>query len=106
MIKFSSIFNVQILSHSHPYTEIRSLFGERGRSYPFCKICTNECKKIFTFLYTCILIQLAVSTASGNEESVTTPVYLAILKGLERLLLTDVLSQQDSDTIVKLGVDR
>lgn len=59
-----------------------------------------------TFLYTCILIQLAVSTASGNEESVTTPVYLAILKGLERLLLTDVLSQQDSDAIVKLGVDR
>lgn len=72
----------------------------------FCKICTNECKKNLTFLYTCILIQLAVSTASGNEESVTTPVYLAILKGLERLLLTDVLSQQDSDAIVKLGVDR
>lgn len=52
------------------------------------------------------ILQLAVSTASGNEESVTTPVYLAILKGLERLLLTDVLSQQDSDAIVKLGVDR
>uniref|UniRef100_K1RTC1 Huntingtin n=1 Tax=Magallana gigas TaxID=29159 RepID=K1RTC1_MAGGI len=49
------------------------------------------------------ILQLAVSTASGNEESVTTPVYLAILKGLERLLLTDVLSQQDSDAIVKLG---
>nr|XP_022340193.1 huntingtin-like isoform X2 [Crassostrea virginica] len=52
------------------------------------------------------ILQLAVSTASGNEESVTTPVYLAILKGLERLLLTDVLSMQDSEAIVKLGVDR
>lgn len=51
-------------------------------------------------------LQLAVSTASGNEESVSTPVYLAILKGLERLLLTDVLSQQDAEAIVKLGVDR
>ncbi|XP_056004424.1 huntingtin-like isoform X2 [Ostrea edulis] len=52
------------------------------------------------------ILQLAVSTASGNEESVSTPVYLAILKGLERLLLTDVLSQQDAEAIVKLGVDR
>ncbi|XP_061171379.1 huntingtin-like isoform X1 [Saccostrea echinata] len=52
------------------------------------------------------VLQLAVSTASGNEESVSTPVYLAILKGLERLLLTDVLSQQDAEAIVKLGVDR
>ena len=47
-----------------------------------------------------------MTTASGNEESVSTAVYLAILKGLERLLLTDVLSQQDSEVIMKLGVDR
>jgi len=53
-----------------------------------------------------INFQFAVTTASGNEESVSTAVYLAILKGLERLLLTDVLSQQDSEVIMKLGVDR
>ncbi|XP_052100645.1 huntingtin-like [Mytilus californianus] len=52
------------------------------------------------------ILQFAVTTASGNEESVSTAVYLAILKGLERLLLTDVLSQQDSEVIMKLGVDR
>jgi len=45
-------------------------------------------------------------TASGNEDSVSTSVYLAILKGLERLLLTDVLSKQDTEAIIKLGVDR
>ncbi|KAL3864910.1 hypothetical protein ACJMK2_006556 [Sinanodonta woodiana] len=49
---------------------------------------------------------LAVSTASSSEDSVSTGLYLAILKGLERLLLTDVLSAQDADAIVKLSVDR
>ncbi|KAL5022595.1 hypothetical protein ScPMuIL_001750 [Solemya velum] len=52
------------------------------------------------------ILQMAVSTASGSEDSVSTPVYLAILKGLERLLLTDVLSQQDAEAIMKLSVDR
>ncbi|CAG2221231.1 HD [Mytilus edulis] len=57
-------------------------------------------------LQTTLMSVFAVTTASGNEESVSTAVYLAILKGLERLLLTDVLSQQDSEVIMKLGVDR
>ncbi|XP_060084449.1 huntingtin-like [Ylistrum balloti] len=52
------------------------------------------------------VLQLAVITASGSEDSVSTAVYLAILKGLERLLLTDVLSKQDAEAIIKLGVDR
>lgn len=52
------------------------------------------------------ILQLAVTTASGNEDSVSTPTYLTILKGLERLLLTDVLSQQDAEAIIKLAVDR
>ncbi|KAK3095770.1 hypothetical protein FSP39_018831 [Pinctada imbricata] len=52
------------------------------------------------------ILQMAVSTASGNEESVSTPVYLAIMKGLERLLLADVLSSQDAESIMKLSVDR
>ena len=51
-------------------------------------------------------LQLAVLTASGNEDSVSTTVYLAILKALERLLLTDVLSKQDAEAIIKLAVDR
>ncbi|WAR21216.1 HD-like protein [Mya arenaria] len=52
------------------------------------------------------ILQLAITMASSNEESITTTVYLAILKGLERLLLTDVLTSQDADLIVKLSVDR
>ncbi|KAK3589444.1 hypothetical protein CHS0354_020780 [Potamilus streckersoni] len=52
------------------------------------------------------ILQLAVSTASSSEDSVSTGLYLAILKGLERLLLTDVLSAQDAEAIVKLSVDR
>ncbi|XP_052771519.1 huntingtin-like isoform X2 [Mya arenaria] len=51
------------------------------------------------------ILQLAITMASSNEESITTTVYLAILKGLERLLLTDVLTSQDADLIVKLSVD-
>ena len=49
---------------------------------------------------------MAISSASGNEESVSTPVYLAIMKGLERLLLADVLTTSDADAIMKLSVDR
>ena len=34
------------------------------------------------------------------------PLYISMLRGLERLVLADVLSQQDADTLVKLSVDR
>ena len=53
-----------------------------------------------------IAFQLAVSTASSSEDSISSVVYVTILKGLERLLLTDVLTPQDAEVIVKLSVDR
>lgn len=34
------------------------------------------------------------------------PIYSAILRGLERLVLADVISQLDADSLVKLSVDR
>lgn len=52
------------------------------------------------------ILQLAVNAASSNEESTCISVYLSILRGLERLLLTDVLSKADAETIIKLSVDR
>ena len=59
------------------------------------------------FSYGNILIfQLAVAMASSSEDSVSSVVYVTVLKGLERLLLTDVLTAQDADIIVKLSVDR
>ncbi|KAL4231691.1 hypothetical protein ACF0H5_009269 [Mactra antiquata] len=51
------------------------------------------------------MLQLAINMASSNEDCISTTVYLAILKGLERLLLTDVLTMQDAELIVKLSVD-
>ncbi|XP_055860312.1 huntingtin-like [Biomphalaria glabrata] len=51
-------------------------------------------------------LQLVVQTASGNEENVSTSVFLTVMKGTERLLLTDVLSQSDTELIIKLSMDR
>ena len=53
-----------------------------------------------------LIFQLAVAMASSSEDSVSSVVYVTVLKGLERLLLTDVLTAQDADIIVKLSVDR
>ncbi|ESO95031.1 hypothetical protein LOTGIDRAFT_160793 [Lottia gigantea] len=52
------------------------------------------------------IMQLVVSTASYNEDSVSTSVFLTLMKGLERLLLADVLSKTDIESIVKLSLDR
>ncbi|KAL8615828.1 hypothetical protein ACOMHN_048536 [Nucella lapillus] len=52
------------------------------------------------------MMQLVTSTASGSEESVSTAVFLAIMKGTERLLLVDVLSRTDTEAIIKLSMDR
>ena len=52
------------------------------------------------------LLQLVTSTASGSEESVSTAVFLAIMKGTERLLLADVLSRTDTEAVIKLSMDR
>ena len=49
---------------------------------------------------------MAVSSASGSEDVTPLPIYLQILRGLERLLLSNVLTKQDSETLVKLSVDR
>ncbi|CAL1538264.1 unnamed protein product [Lymnaea stagnalis] len=56
--------------------------------------------------FTSKTIQLVVQTASGNEENVSTSVFLTVMKGTERLLLIDVLTQSDTETIIKLSMDR
>ena len=53
-----------------------------------------------------VIIQVAVTTASGPEEMTPLSTYLAILRGLERLLLASVLTRQDAEVLVKLSVDR
>ena len=52
------------------------------------------------------MLQLVTSTASGSEESVSTAVFLAIMKGTERLLLADVLSRTHTEAVIKLSMDR
>ncbi|CAH1783183.1 unnamed protein product [Owenia fusiformis] len=52
------------------------------------------------------VIQMAVSLASSNEDVVPLPVFLAIIRGLERLLLANSISKQDTEVLVKLSVDR
>ncbi|KAK7109044.1 hypothetical protein V1264_013160 [Littorina saxatilis] len=52
------------------------------------------------------MMQLVTSTASGSEESVSTAVFLTIMKGTERLLLVDVLSRSDIESVIKLSMDR
>lgn len=52
------------------------------------------------------VIQMATCTVSASEESTPLPVYLAVLRGLERLLLVGVLSKSDADTLIKLSIDR
>ncbi|GFO37998.1 huntingtin-like [Plakobranchus ocellatus] len=56
--------------------------------------------------FTSKIMQLIVTTVSGNEETVSTSVFLTVMKGTERLLLTDVLPQSDTETIIKLSMDR
>lgn len=52
------------------------------------------------------LYQVAVRLASSNEESTPLAVYHAIMKGLERLVVSFALSSTESDSLVKLSVDR
>ena len=44
--------------------------------------------------------------ASAKDESTPLSVYHAILRGLERLVVSFSLSLEDSDALVKLSVDR
>lgn len=43
---------------------------------------------------------------SGSEESTPSIVYHCVLRGLERLLLSEQLSRLDAESLVKLSVDR
>lgn len=52
------------------------------------------------------LLKNAVRTASSNEDSTPTCVYHAIIRGLERLVVSFALSSAESDSLVKLSVDR
>jgi len=54
----------------------------------------------------CCFSQKCIATASQPEDVTTLPVYLAILRGLERLLLANVLTSDDAETLMKLSVDR
>lgn len=52
------------------------------------------------------MVKLVVNMATCSEESVSSAVFLAIMKGTERLLLVDVLSRTDTEAIIKLSMDR
>ena len=67
--------------------------------------------KVFFHLssYWCLLLldfQTAVRIASSNEDSTPTCVYHTIMRGLERLVVSFALSSAESDSLVKLSVDR
>ncbi|XP_074614489.1 huntingtin-like isoform X2 [Acropora palmata] len=52
------------------------------------------------------ILKSAVSVASSNEDSTPTCVYHAVMRGLERLVVSFALSSAESDSLVKLSVDR
>ncbi|XP_066278562.1 huntingtin-like isoform X2 [Branchiostoma lanceolatum] len=53
-----------------------------------------------------VMLQAAITTASGSEEVTPAPVYHAVVRGLERLLVTRVLTGHEAEPLVKLSVDR
>ncbi|KAG1678706.1 Huntingtin [Nymphon striatum] len=52
------------------------------------------------------IFQLAVQIVNSHDDSVQYPVYLSIVQGLERLLLTDSLTSKDLDVLLKLSKER
>lgn len=50
--------------------------------------------------------QLCGVMLSGSEEATPSVVYHCVLRGLERLLLSEQLSRLDAESLVKLSVDR
>ncbi|XP_066488921.1 huntingtin [Tiliqua scincoides] len=52
------------------------------------------------------IIQMCGVMLSGSEESTPSIIYHCVLRGLERLLLSEQLSRLDSESLVKLSVDR
>ena len=62
---------------------------------------------IIVLLFLLLLdLQSAVRIASSNEDSTPTCVYHTIMRGLERLVVSFALSSAESDSLVKLSVDR
>ncbi|XP_075050447.1 huntingtin isoform X1 [Mixophyes fleayi] len=56
--------------------------------------------------FTAGIIQLCGVMVSGSEESTPSMIYHCVLRGLERLLLSEQLSRLDGEALVKLSVDR
>lgn len=52
------------------------------------------------------VIQMCGVMLSGSEESTPSIIYHCVLRGLERLLLSEQLSRLDTESLVKLSVDR
>uniref|UniRef100_A0A9J8APY8 Huntingtin n=1 Tax=Cyprinus carpio carpio TaxID=630221 RepID=A0A9J8APY8_CYPCA len=52
------------------------------------------------------IIQLCCMMLSASEEATPSIIYHCILRGLERLLLSEQLSRVDAETLVKLSVER
>ncbi|TRY87598.1 hypothetical protein DNTS_005987 [Danionella cerebrum] len=52
------------------------------------------------------IIQLCCMILSASEEATPSIIYHCVLRGLERLLLSEQLSRLDAETLVKLSVDR
>uniref|UniRef100_A0A8C2AEY1 Huntingtin n=1 Tax=Cyprinus carpio TaxID=7962 RepID=A0A8C2AEY1_CYPCA len=52
------------------------------------------------------IIQLCCMMLSASEEATPSIIYHCILRGLERLLLSEQLSRMDAETLVKLSVER
>ncbi|XP_006128324.1 huntingtin isoform X5 [Pelodiscus sinensis] len=52
------------------------------------------------------IMQMCGVMVSGSDESTPSIIYHCVLRGLERLLLSEQLSRLDSESLVKLSVDR
>ncbi|KAK7166049.1 hypothetical protein R3I93_005972 [Phoxinus phoxinus] len=52
------------------------------------------------------IIQLCCMMLSASEEATPSIIYHCVLRGMERLLLSEQLSRMDAETLVKLSVDR
>ncbi|XP_054544203.1 huntingtin isoform X3 [Talpa occidentalis] len=52
------------------------------------------------------VIQMCGVMLSGSEEATPSIIYHCVLRGLERLLLSEQLSRLDTESLVKLSVDR
>ncbi|XP_027747236.1 huntingtin isoform X5 [Empidonax traillii] len=52
------------------------------------------------------IIQMCGVMVSGSDEATPSIIYHCVLRGLERLLLSEQLSRLDSESLVKLSVDR